>query len=161
MPPPLFTVDSNESNEKPNAAVNLLPCRIQYDGDVKSSDTFWNPSPGPSGENVAYLRGRKLHGKCVKLPQGYCGSVVQKTDPKPEPSNEETNEDVSIVEDPEDQLEIGAMEGRAGFEEIIVWGHESTTESTTDPYIRGIEEWIAFTEEIHSYDTESNSKSTA
>ncbi|KAI0165023.1 ribonuclease H2, subunit C [Xylariaceae sp. FL1272] len=159
MAPPLFTVDANEYSGKSNASVNLLPCRIQYDGDVKSSDTFWNPSPGPNGDKIAYLRGRKLHGKSAKLPEGYCGSVVQKTDPRPEPSNEQTDEDVSIIENPEHQLDIGAMKGKAGFDEVVVWGHESTTESTTDPYIRGIEEWIAFSEEIHSYETESETTS--
>ncbi|KAI1158374.1 ribonuclease H2, subunit C [Nemania serpens] len=158
MPPPLFTVESAASGEV-KTTVNLLPCRIHHDGDVNPSDTFWNPTKTQDSAHTAYLRGRKLHGKAVKLPEGYHGLVVEKTDVKPDTSTkgESVDEDVEIIESPEDQLEVGAMQGKAAFDELMIWGHESTSDSSVDPYVRGMEEWIAFAEEIHSSKTESES----
>ncbi|KAI0432069.1 ribonuclease H2, subunit C [Xylaria sp. FL1042] len=156
MPPPLFTVESDASKQK-TAKVNLLPCRIHHDGDVNPSSTFWNPAETQDGLPTAYFRGRKLHGKAVKLPEGYYGVVVEKTDAKPQASSTEqepTDEDVEVIENPEGQLEVGAMKGKAAFDELTIWGHESASDSTADPYVRGMEEWIAFAEEIHSFTTE-------
>ncbi|KAI1426564.1 ribonuclease H2, subunit C [Xylaria sp. FL1777] len=159
MPPPLFKVES-EASKQQNAKVNLLPCRIHHDGDVSPSNTFWNPTETQNELQTAYLRGRKLHGKAFKLPEGYYGVVVEKTDAKPETSStqqEPSDEDVEIIESPEEQLEVGAMRGKATFDELMIWGHESTSDSSADPYVRGMEEWIAFAEEIHSTTTESES----
>lgn len=98
---------------------------------------------------MAYLRGRKLHGKAVKLPEGYYGSVVEKSTPKKaEKPREEMIEDLEIVDDPDDQPEIGAMQGQATFEEVMIWGHESLPDSSEDPYLRGMEEWISFAEQV-------------
>ncbi|KAI1132413.1 ribonuclease H2, subunit C [Nemania abortiva] len=148
MPPPLFTVDSGAS-ELGKATVNLLPCRIHHEGDVNPSDTFWNPAKTQDGSQTAYLRGRKLHGKALKLPEGYRGMVVEQTDAEPDTSTNQ-DEDVEVMENAEDKLKVGAMKGKAAFDELVVWGHESTSDSTVDPYVRGMEEWIAFAEEIHS-----------
>ncbi|KAI0184536.1 ribonuclease H1/H2 small subunit [Xylaria flabelliformis] len=144
MPAPLYTVEAVASEQK-RATVNLLPCRIHHDGDVNPSDQFWNPT-----KSEAYLRGRKLHGTAVKLPEGYHGVVVEKTDAKPETGTrpESADEDVEVIENPEDQLEVGAMKGKAAFDELMIWGHESTSDSSMDPYVRGMEEWIAFAEEV-------------
>ncbi|KAI0417875.1 ribonuclease H2, subunit C [Xylaria grammica] len=158
MPLPLFTVESEASNQE-KAKVNLLPCRIHHDGDVTPSNTFWNPSDTQDGLQTAYFRGRKLHGKSMKLPEGYHGVVVEKTDAKPQtPTQQEpSDEDVEIIENPEDQLEVDVMRGKATFDEFTIWGHESTNDSSEDAYVRGMEEWIAFSEEIHSYTIESES----
>lgn len=97
------------------------------------------------------MRGRKLHGKAVKLPEGYHGVVVEKTEAKPQSSSREQesiDEDVEIVETPEEQLAVGTMRGKAAFEEVMIWGHESTSDSGTDPFVRGMEEWIAFAEQV-------------
>lgn len=69
---------------------------------------------------------------------------------KPDTSTkgESVDEDVEIIESPEDQLEVGAMQGKAAFDELMIWGHESTSDSSVDPYVRGMEEWIAFAEEV-------------
>ncbi|KAI8946030.1 ribonuclease H2, subunit C [Xylaria longipes] len=165
MSPPLFTLESGDS-EQERATVNLLPCRIHHDGDVNTSDPFWNPTKSEDNSNTAYLRGRKLHGRAVKLPKGYYGVVVEKTDAKLETltKQEPVNEDVEVIENPEDQLEVGAMKSKATFDELMIWGHESMSDSSVDPYVRGMEEWIAFAEEvrqqtyfmtIHSSSTES------
>ncbi|TGJ86755.1 hypothetical protein E0Z10_g2015 [Xylaria hypoxylon] len=128
MPPPLFTIESKASKQE-NVKVNLLPCRIHHDGDVKPSNTFWNPT---------------------ETREGYYGVVVEKEDAKPQTSTKQgpTDEDIEIIEDSEDQLEVGAMRGKAAFDELTVWGHDSTGDSSADPYVRGMEEWIAFSEEV-------------
>jgi len=171
MPPPLFTVESESCGQK-KSTVNLLPCRIHHDGDVTPSDIFWNPTKTSgkqpdryaklrrsSNMNIcnldntqtAYFRGRKLKGKAMKLPEGYYGTVVKKTEIKPETSTRlEATEEVEVVENPEDEVQIGAMKGKATFDELMVWGHESTTDSTVDPYVRGMEEWIAFAEQVRT-----------
>ncbi|KAI0445770.1 ribonuclease H2, subunit C [Xylaria telfairii] len=156
MAPPLFTVEPGVS-EQEKARVNLLPCRIHHDGDVNPSDTFWNPTKSEDNSHTAYLRGRKLHGKAVKLPEGYYGVVVEKEDPKLETATkqEPIDDGVEVIENPDDQLQVGAMKGRATFDELLIWGHESTSDSSADPYVRGMEEWIAFAEEIHSSSTGS------
>ncbi|CAJ2512241.1 Uu.00g052560.m01.CDS01 [Anthostomella pinea] len=111
------------------------------------------------GTNTAYLRGRKLHGKLVKLPQGYYGSVVEKSEAKPEPSRHEVAEDATPQEEPEDQLQVGAMQGKAAFDEMMIWDHESSADSSADPYVRSMEEWVTFTEQMHAYPTEPESPS--
>ncbi|KAI0103204.1 ribonuclease H2, subunit C [Nemania sp. FL0031] len=160
MSPPLFTIESSTSGQE-KATVNLLPCRIYHDGDVSASDAMWNPTKTQDGSKTAYLRGRKLHGKALKLPDGYRGMVVEQTEAKPDTSSNQelADEDVQVIENPEDQLKVGAMKGKAAFDELVVWGHESTSDSTVDPYVRGMEEWIAFAGEIHSSNPDSESPS--
>ncbi|KAI1815364.1 ribonuclease H2, subunit C [Poronia punctata] len=143
MPPPLFTVET-ETCEQTKATVNLLPCRIHHDGDVTPAETFWNPTKTPDGTQTAYMRGRKLQGKTVKLPEGYHGTIVEKTEPKPDSNNSSIDEE---------EPQVGAMRGKATFDELVIWGHESTADAGADPHVRGIEEWIAFAEDIHSVGT--------
>lgn len=172
MAHPTFTVKSQETIPK-KAQVNLLPCRIHHDGNVNPIDTYWNPQDGqgmmitcpsqvslnfcshymnfPEQTKTAYLRGRKLQGKAVKLPEGYYGSIVEKSEPKkPEKSSndEEMTEVIEIEDDSDDQIETGAMKGKATFDELMVWNHESLANSSEDPYLRGMEEWISFTEQV-------------
>ncbi|KAI1502365.1 ribonuclease H2, subunit C [Biscogniauxia marginata] len=158
MAPPVYTVASAEKK----AQLNLLPCRIHYDGNVNASDPFWNPSPSrggnPDGSKTAYFRGRKLNGITMKLPEGYYGTIVEKSEPKPEQrGNDEMTDDVELQEDPDNQLEVGAMQGKAAFDEMTIWGHESSVDASEDPYIRSIEEWITFAEQVHSYPSETDS----
>ena len=46
---------------------------------------------------------------------------------------------------------MNILEEVAEFGEVIVWGHETLPEDD-DTFVRGIEEWISFAEDIHSYD---------
>ncbi|KAI9851845.1 MAG: hypothetical protein M1838_002561 [Thelocarpon superellum] len=39
----------------------------------------------------------------------------------------------------------------ATFDEIVVWGHEMMPEETSDPYVKGMTEWISFAAQMHSY----------
>ncbi|KAI5861601.1 ribonuclease H1 small subunit [Durotheca rogersii] len=150
MAAPVFTVDPQASLTK-KSQVHLLPCRIHHDGNVDPIGTYWNPSEGPDGKKIAYLRGRKLYGKATKLPEGYYGSVVEKSEAKKPKTDEGAMEDVVAEEDFEDALDVGAMQGRAAFDELTIWGHESTTDAHEDPYVRSMEEWVSFAEQIHSY----------
>ncbi|KAI1413802.1 ribonuclease H1 small subunit [Hypoxylon sp. FL1857] len=156
MAHPILTVEPQEVSQK-KAQVHLLPCRIHHDGNVHPINTYWNPSEGQDQMKTAYLRGRKLHGKAVKLPEGYYGSVVEKSEVKKSEDSKEMVEDVEIVEDPNDQLEIGAMQGKATFDELMVWNHEALANSSENPYLRGMEEWISFAEQIHSYPSDKAS----
>lgn len=85
----------------------------------------------------------------MKLPEGYHGSMVEQGQPKPEErSREEYAEDIDMQEERGDQIEVGAMRGMSAFDEVIVWDHESTADSSADPYVRGMEEWISFAEQV-------------
>ncbi|RYP34637.1 hypothetical protein DL767_004197 [Monosporascus sp. MG133] len=93
----------------------------------------------------------------MKLPEGYHGSIVEKGQPKPEErSREEMAEDVELREEEDGAIEVGTMRGKSTFDEVIVWGHEATADSSADPYVRSIEEWISFAEKIHAYPTEES-----
>lgn len=73
--------------------------------------------------------------------------VVEKKDaPKPEAPRPDEPEVVDI--DAEDELPLGALETRAEFDEMVIWGHESTAEASSDPYIRGVEEWMKLSEQV-------------
>ncbi|KAF6825470.1 ribonuclease H1/H2 small subunit [Colletotrichum plurivorum] len=147
MSQPIFSITSDGSEKKSKAVANLLPCRIHHDGPVGETESFWEPKTEVDGKHVAYFRGRKLHGKTVKLPENYTGVVVEKSDKKIETRRPEDDED---MEDAEPQPELGAMDVKAEFDEIVIWGHEATADSS-DPYVRSIEEWLTVAEQIHSY----------
>lgn len=85
----------------------------------------------------------------MKLPDGYYGSIVEKSEPKKaEKLEEDMTEDVELQEESGDQPEIGAIQGKATFDELIIWGHESLVSSSEDPYLRGVDEWISFAEKV-------------
>ncbi|ORY59723.1 ribonuclease H2 non-catalytic subunit-domain-containing protein [Pseudomassariella vexata] len=149
MSQPILTVSGDPAN--PNKSqLHLLPCRIHHDGHVDPVDPYWSPSESKGGMKIAYLRGRKLHGKEMKLPKGYYGSVVEKGPTKAEIPKEEMDEEADVQELPE-AVETALMKGKAQFDNVVVWGHESLAESSADPFVRGIEEWVSFAEQIHSY----------
>lgn len=103
----------------------------------------WNPTVHNDGTQTAYFRGRRLRGKAVILPKGYCGYVVEKTDAMVE--QRRAGEGGGEPQEQEDAVETKAMELKAAFEEVVVWGHEAVpSEQAGDEYVRGVEEWIAF-----------------
>ncbi|KAI0482008.1 ribonuclease H1 small subunit [Xylariaceae sp. FL0804] len=158
MTPPVYSVNVQNSPKK--ATLNLLPCRIHYDGAVDPSDTYWTPSQNPDGTKTAYLRGRQLKGKALKLPAGYYGAVADKSDPRPEErSPDDRFEDAETHLEQDGQPEVGSLKAKAVFDEMVIWGHESTSDATADPYIRGIDEWITLADQMHSYPTKSDTSS--
>ena len=97
---------------------------------------------------TAYLRGRKLHGKAVKLPGGYYGSVAERGDIKREIPREEELGGIADIEEVPEPVEVAPLQTKACFDEFVVWGHESTADAATDPYVRSIEEWVSFAEQV-------------
>lgn len=52
----------------------------------------------------------------------------------------------------EEDLEVKVLEEQATFDEVMVWGHEVVVDEGSDPYVRGVEEWIGFAEQVRSID---------
>lgn len=46
-------------------------------------------------------------------------------------------------EEEEQEEDVRVLEEKAGFGEVMVWGHEVVPDGA-DPYVRGMEEWVAF-----------------
>jgi ribonuclease H2 subunit C len=140
---------------------NVLPCRINHNGPVDASKRYWNPTKTAGtksftdervfytnvsldGKTVAYFRGRKLYGKQLKVPKGYRGVVVSSTDrvlPKLKPT---VDDDEEAEEDPD----VKIIEEQSEFDDVMLWGHEALPDDSADPYVRGMEEWIAFAEQV-------------
>lgn len=107
------------------------------------------------GKNIAYFRGRKLHGKTLKVPEKYRGVVVS-TSERILPKNEVVQARGDMVDDgdggdEEVEKDVNVMEEQASFEEIVVWGHEVLPDGMADPYVRGVEDWIVFAEQVRGF----------
>lgn len=102
----------------------------------------------PEGTRIAYFRGRKLHGKALKLPSNYRG-VVASTTERLMPRETGAEEDGHGEQQHEEaEAEVKIMEEQSSFEEIVVWGHEVVPDGMADPYVRGVEDWIGFAEQV-------------
>ncbi|POS84854.1 hypothetical protein EPUL_002452 [Erysiphe pulchra] len=154
--------------EKRKYTVNILPCLINHDGPFTTSKRYWNPVDQPDGLSVAFFRGKKLHGKRLRLPERYRKVVLSKTDEtiprKMQAFAENTTptENEHIVEDEENDPIVKIVEEQCEFDDIMIWGHETLPDETTDPFVRGIQEWIDFSALLHTYDDDINdSESTS
>lgn len=102
-----------------------------------------------AGKRISHFRGRELHGKALKVPEGYRGTIVEKKEaPKPETRRLDQPEEVIDLEAEEEELPLGALEAQAEFDELVIWGHEAMADAASDPYARGVEEWIQFSEQV-------------
>jgi ribonuclease H2 subunit C len=54
------------------------------------------------------------------------------------------------MDDDEEQIEEKLVEELGAFEEFTVWDHEALPVATEDPYVMGVEEWIALAEVVGS-----------
>ncbi|TLD24171.1 hypothetical protein PspLS_06772 [Pyricularia sp. CBS 133598] len=133
---------NSQIKSKPSAAVHLLPCTIHHDGPIDQVQSYWKPTESEDGKKTAFFRGRKLHGKTVKVPEGYKGVVVEKG-PEDGPTETREDEPETIDVDAEEKAAITKLDSKAEFEEMVIWGHESTADASSDPYVRGVEEWVA------------------
>ena len=43
---------------------------------------------------------------------------------------------------------VNILEEQATFDSIVVWDHEVVPDESNDPYVKGIEEWVAFAEQV-------------
>lgn len=55
--------------------------------------------------------------------------------------------DVDAAEEPD----MGSLETKAEFDELVVWGHEATADASADPYVRSVEEWLTVAEQVKFY----------
>ncbi|TAQ88806.1 hypothetical protein B7494_g2892 [Chlorociboria aeruginascens] len=136
---------------------NILPCRIHHTGPINVSKRHWDPVDSADQRyKIAYFRGRKLYGVTLGLPQGYRGVVAAAGDQvlasKTEDGKKDERMDGEAGDDgdgdgdgdeDEGEAEAKVLEEVAGFEQVVVWGHESIADAS-DPYVRGMEEWIAW-----------------
>lgn len=78
----------------------------------------------------------------MKVPAGYKGVVLVASDeilPAKAPADVEDEE--------EEEPEVKIMEEKGVFDEMMIWGHEAVMDES-DPYVRGLEEWIGFAEQV-------------
>ena len=144
----------NQSTPTKKITPNILPCSIKHNGAVETHARYWSPAGADDGSATAYFRGRKLRGRHVKVSEGYQGVVLERTEklvPQKRPTEEhlrlEEEVDGDVEMEMEKQVEVKMMERKAGFEEILVWGHEMAPEDD-DVYVKGVQEWIAFAEAV-------------
>lgn len=69
------------------------------------------------------------------------------------PISEKLEADGSTAEDEDDEPEdkpepVKILQSTATFSEITVWGHDALP-AADDPFVKGVEEWIAFAEALH------------
>lgn len=97
---------------------------------------------------TTHLRGRKLYGKTLKIPQGHRGMLVQNQD-------DTTINGPDNMEECERETHNGTLEGKlqvAGeFQDLVIWGHESIADTSSDHYVRGMEEWIEVTTKVSHF----------
>ncbi|KAM3522239.1 hypothetical protein NHJ13051_005801 [Beauveria bassiana] len=147
--PPMLSIENGSEPRKVTA--NLLPCRIHHDGSIDPVGAYWRPTDNKDNSKEAYFRGRRLKGKTLPLPQGYCGLVLErKTDElqkeahhQPcdgERADDDDNDDVVAMET------VGKMQATGEFDEMVIWSHESMASAAADPYVRSIEEWLQVSE---------------
>ncbi|KAK0714796.1 ribonuclease H2, subunit C [Lasiosphaeris hirsuta] len=144
MSTPILTLKSSDQTAK--TTPHLLPCRVHHTGPVDPVEAFWEPKQGDDGTTTAYFRGRKLHGKSVKLPKDYRGVVAA-----PAPKGDEKEKAVDFVDVDAESGKTASLNVQAEFDEMVIWGHEAVAD-TADPYVRGMEEWLALADQIHGFD---------
>ncbi|CCU75349.1 unnamed protein product [Blumeria hordei] len=132
---------------------NVLPCRINFSGPVGVSKRHWHPVERSDGNSVVYFRGKKLYGKRINIPKNYRGVVLSKSDqdlPEKMPPIEK------IEEEADHSMSTQYLEETQEFEDIVVWGHETLPHESSDPYLRGINDWISLAKLIHEHESEDH-----
>ncbi|KFY28705.1 hypothetical protein V491_00334 [Pseudogymnoascus sp. VKM F-3775] len=129
---------------------NALPCRINHNGRAEVSKRYWAPTKRNDGKTVSYFRGRQLHGRTVKIPPQYKGVVLSTTEMPQVPQALSGSQSYPGDIQEEEEAREGLMEELADFDQFVIWGHVALPDETTDPYLRAIEEYIAFAEVVHT-----------
>lgn len=55
-------------------------------------------------------------------------------------------------EDEDDQQDVKEMESLAEFDDVVIWEHGAAPTADNDPYVKGIQEWVALAEAAHRSD---------
>lgn len=74
--------------------------------------------------------------------------VEKKEASKPEARRFDQPEEVIDLETEEDDVPLGALEAQAEFDELVIWGHETMAEAGSDPYARGVDEWMQLSAQV-------------
>lgn len=99
-------------------------------------------------KHVVNFRGRKLQGKTVRVPEGYTGVVVQLPDKEEEVETVKKAFRVDDNSESDDQVAETEARKMAGFDEIMIWEHGQMPDASSDPYMKGMQEWIAFAQTV-------------
>lgn len=54
------------------------------------------------------------------------------------------------VDADEKEPDASKMATKGEFDEVVVWNHEAAADASTDPYVRGLEEWTSLSEQVCS-----------
>lgn len=104
--------------------------------------------PAPDGKRQAYFRGRKLNGREVKVTEGFKGVIVREIDSSK--SVEAHLDKESNLQDggaDEEAEEIRTLEHVGSFDDIVLWGHDTTVEGE-DVFVKGLGEWMSFSSAV-------------
>lgn len=163
MAQPILSFGSHKADDLPKATPHLLPCRVHHNGSIEPVQFFWEPNTkgipstptlfqsiptdtAKDGTTTSYFRGRKLHAKKLVLPCDYRGLVAT-----PPPKRDDTEPDpnqVDLTNESPSGAKQGEMKIQAQFDEMLVWEHEASAEGTADPYVRGMDEWLALADQV-------------
>lgn len=59
------------------------------------------------------------------------------------------DDDIQIQDEEDEPPEpVKILDELSGFDEVVVWGHDHLP-AMDDPFVKGVEEWIAFAEALH------------
>jgi len=50
--------------------------------------------------------------------------------------------------DAEDQIDMGALQTKGEFDEMVIWDHDATAEAGTDHYVRSVDEWLQLANQV-------------
>ena len=89
-----------------------------------------------------------MHGRTVKIPPQYKGVVLSTTEMPQVPQALSGSQSYPGDIQEEEESREGLMEELADFDQFVIWGHVALPDETTDPYLRAIEEYIAFAEVV-------------
>ncbi|KAI9713221.1 MAG: hypothetical protein M1820_001207 [Bogoriella megaspora] len=156
------------SQQDQTCTPNLLPCRINHNGMVNANERHWKPELQNGLQHrriksLAILTSRRWDtDRTLTRSQAARArsAVLTKTErllPAQELDIPSTDED-AMEQDPDEDRpeEVRIAEQSMVFDKFVVWGHETLPDPIQDPHIKGIQEWIAFAEKIHSLSTSSN-----
>lgn len=133
------------------STVNLLPCCIHHDGHIDQTLGFWIPTKPTDENQTTYFRGRKMIGKCIRLPKNYTGIVVQ---PENDDGQRDDGLEVRNIQDKSDEKGIQTgqtLHVTSTFENILIWAHGSSSSNSSGQYEKNVEEWLCTAEKIHSH----------
>lgn len=61
----------------------------------------------------------------------------------------DSDDDIQIQDEEDEPPEpVKILDELSGFDEVVVWGHDHLP-AMDDPFVKGVEEWIAFAEALH------------